>query len=89
MSKELITVTAKHSEKEFDIDWGVIRRGIETLQKLAPPDLRQPPEFLDDLYECKRTLKKIFDHEKELLDNEIEKTLKQHPDDDMALNPNK
>ena len=85
MEKQIITVTAKRSGKEFDIDWGVIRRGIETLQKLAPMGLRTPPEFLDDLYECKRTLKSIYEIEETLINQEFDALLKvDSQDDDMG-----
>lgn len=73
---ERIKAIAAKSQYKFEIDWGVLERAISTLQKLAPPDLRTPEKFLDDLYECKRILKMVYEKENEIREKELMKIMK-------------
>lgn len=60
---EEIQVTSLITKTEFSINWGIIRRALEVLLKLAPQELRSPPEYLDEIYEVKRGLKAIYEAE--------------------------
>ena len=54
-----ITVYTKEGVP-INLDWSVLERSLNTLLRLAPPELRSPAEFLDQVYEQKRVLADLF-----------------------------
>ena len=60
---EEIQAITKITKTEFSINWGVIKRALDVLLKLAPQELRSPPDYLDEIYDAKRKLRKVFEKE--------------------------
>lgn len=81
--KEMIKATGADGVVT-ELDWHVLRLAIETLQKLAPPETRKDPIFLDKLYEVKQRLRKMFEAQVKLKKENFEKLVKApSPEEDM------
>lgn len=50
------TVKGRLSGKEIELDWSLLGVAFDTLLKLAPAELRSPPERLCRLYEQRRDI---------------------------------
>ena len=75
---EIIDIVGRESGEHVELNWGVIRRCMEVVMKLAPPELRvnnNNYDFLDSLYETKIKLKELHKKEKDAIYNEINQQL--------------
>lgn len=57
--EEMILI-GKATKQEVTLNWGVIRRALDVLLKLAPQELRSPEDFLDTVYEQKKALRELY-----------------------------
>jgi hypothetical protein len=60
MSNTKLSLLCEATGTKIELDWDVLRRSLDVLLKLAPPELRTPPDFLDEVYEQKKMLSNLF-----------------------------
>lgn len=64
-------VRGLESGEEIELDWGLIGVAFDTLLKLAPAELRSPPERLCRLYEQRRAICNLIISENKSIEEEI------------------
>ena len=69
-----LEAAAKESQRIFILDWEVIAKSMDTLMKIAPPELRSDYTFLERLYEQKRALKEIIHAERKAMIDAMEES---------------
>jgi len=62
---KVLTVTCEQSKAVLRLNVSHIERALNVLLRLAPMELRSPMEFLDQMYEVKRSLKLAVEAEAE------------------------
>ena len=76
---KLLAVTCKQSKRPLTLNVTHMERALNVLLRLAPTELRQPVEFLDDLYEIKRMLRQAVESEAEAELKRLERELHAEP----------
>lgn len=73
---KIIEAVSKETGTKFLIQWHIIETALNVLLKLAPPELRHPAEYLDQIYDTKRDLKLLYEKEQmSIIDKESDEIL--------------
>ena len=85
IDEQIIDAVLVESGEKIELNISVLKQCLETLQYLAPKELRGGPEFLDKIYEQKKKLLVAWDAEKKALLEKYERDLSQETDIPNAI----